>query len=153
MNKWKDLVFILKLLCLTAIFSHVTIKSVLVISWFWVQLTINLTSGNYGASSFSQSFGWGRFSSLSYHESNLSLIARETMRLLVNHQLIPIAIQPNSVCLEQIRYKRSQGIAVTSLHCLLFSTSKNKAQKWISKEGYNVVLALKFLWASHFAFP
>ena len=37
MNKWKDLVFILKLLCLTAIFSHnikkrVTIKSVLVIA-------------------------------------------------------------------------------------------------------------------------
>ena len=27
------------------------------------------------------------FSSLSYHESNLSLIVRETMRLLVNHKL------------------------------------------------------------------
>ena len=34
---------------------------------------------------FSESFGRGKFSSLRYHESHLSLIARETMRLLVNH--------------------------------------------------------------------
>ena len=61
------------------------------------------------------------FSSLSYHESNLSLIARETMRFLVNHQLVPIAIQSKSISLEQICYKRSQGIVVTSLNCLLFS--------------------------------
>ena len=87
-------------------------KLVLVIAWFRAKLTINLTRG--------------KFSSLSYHESNLSLIARETMRLLVNHQLIPIAIQPKSISLEQICYKRSQGIVVTSLHCLLFSTSKSK---------------------------
>ena len=40
---------------------------VLVISWFRVQLTINL-----------------------------SLIARETMQLLVNRQLIPITIQPKT---------------------------------------------------------
>ena len=41
---------------------------VLVISWFRVQLTINL-----------------------------SLIARETMQLLVNRQLIPITIQPKTI--------------------------------------------------------
>ena len=72
-------------------------------------------------------------------ETNLSLIARETMRLLVNHQLIPIAIQPKSISLEQICYKRSQGIAVTSLHCLLFSTSKNKDLERISKSATNLV--------------
>ena len=86
-----------------------TKKFVLVIAWFRVQLTVPLTSGK-----------------LSYHESNLSLIARETMRLLVNHQLIPIAIQPKGIFYEQICYKRPQGVAVTSLHCLLFSTSKQK---------------------------
>ena len=48
------------------------------------------------------------------------------MQLLVNHQLTPIAIQPKSISLEQICYKRSQGIVVTSQHCLLFLTSKNK---------------------------
>ena len=61
------------------------------------------------------------------------------MRLLVNHQLIPIAIQPKSISPEQICYKRSQGIAVTSLHCLLFSTSKNKDLKRISESAINVV--------------
>ena len=75
------------------------------------------------------------------------------MRLLVNHQIIPIAMQPISISLEQICYKRSQGIAVTSLHCLLFSTSKNKDLKRISKSATNVVLALKFLWTSKFVFP
>ena len=38
------------------------------------------------------------------------------MRLLVNHQSIPIAIQSKSISLEQICYKRSQGIVLTSLH-------------------------------------
>ena len=76
---------------------------------------------------------------LSYHSSNLSLIARETMRLLVNHQLIPIVIQFESISVEQICYKRSQGIVLTSLHCLLFSTSKNKDRKRISKSATNVV--------------
>ena len=99
---------------------------------------INLTSGNQGA--------------LSYCESNLFLIAQGTMRLLVNHQLIPIAIQPKSISFEQICYKRSQGIAVTSVHCLLFSTSKNKDLKQISKSATNVVLALKFIWTSGFVF-
>ena len=74
-----------------------------------------------------------------YHESNLSLIARETMRLLVNHQLIPIAIQPKSISPEKICYKRSQGTAVTSLHCLLFLTSRNKDLKRISESATNVV--------------
>ena len=68
------------------------------------------------------------------------------MLLLVNHQPIPIAIQPKSISLKQICYKRSQGIAVTSLHCLLFSTSKDKDPKRILKSATNVVLALKFLW-------
>ena len=77
----------------------------------------------------------------------------KTMRLLVNHQLIPITIQPKSISLEQICYKRSQGIAVTSLHCLLFSTSKNKDLKRISISAINVVLALKFLWTLKFVFP
>ena len=68
------------------------------------------------------------FGSLSYHDSNLSLIARqyETMRLLVNHQLIPIVIQTKSIFLEQICCKISQGSAVTSLHCPLFWCQKIK---------------------------
>ena len=44
----------------------------------------------------------GRLSSLSYCESNLLLIARGTIQLLVNHQLIPISIQSKSILLEQI---------------------------------------------------
>ena len=57
------------------------------------------------------------------------------MRLLVNHQVILIAIQSKSILLKQICYKGSQGIAVTSLHCLLFSTSK----KDLKKRATNVV--------------
>ena len=94
-----------------------------------------------------------KFMSLSYHKSNLLLIARETMRLLVNHQLISITIHPKSISLEQICYKRSQGIAVTSLDCLLFSTSKNKDLKRISESATNLMLALKFLWTSNIVFP
>ena len=75
------------------------------------------------------------------------------MWLLVSHQLIPIAIQPKNISLEPICYNRSQGIAVTSLHYVLFLTSKNKDLKQISKSATNVVLALKFLWTSNFAFP
>ena len=55
------------------------------------------------------------------------------------YQLIQIEIQPKNISLEQICYKRSQGIAVTSLHCLLFSTSKNKDLKLISKSATSVV--------------
>ena len=60
------------------------------------------------------------------------------MRLLVNHQLIPIAIRPKSISFKQIRYKISQGIAVTSLHGLLFSTSEITDLKQISKKTTNV---------------
>ena len=67
------------------------------------------------------------------------------MQLLVNHQLIPIAILLKSISLEQIWYERSQGIAVTSLHCLLFSKAKNNDLKRILKSATNVVLALKFI--------
>ena len=55
------------------------------------------------------------------------------MRLLVNHKLILIAIEPKSISYEEICYKRSQSIDVTSLHCLLFSMSKNIDLKGISK--------------------
>ena len=57
------------------------------------------------------------------------LIARETKLLLVNHQLIPITIQPKSISLEQICYKKPQGIAVTSLHCLVFCDVKKQRSK------------------------
>ena len=68
------------------------------------------------------------------------------MRLLVNNQLIPIAIQPKSISLGQICYKRSQSIAVISLHCL-------QRPKTNLESATNVVLALKFLWTSKFVFP
>ena len=87
----------------------------------------------------SESFGRGKFSFLSYHESDLSLIARETIRLLINHQLISIMMEFKSMILEQISYKRSQGIVVTLLHCLFFSTSKTKDLKRISKSATSVV--------------
>ena len=61
------------------------------------------------------------------------------MRLLVNHQLMQIEIQPKSISLKQIYHERCHGIAVPSLHCLLFSTSKNKDLKRISKSATNVV--------------
>ena len=74
-----------------------------------------------------------------FEEWYLSLIAQENMRLLINHQLILMVIHCKSISLEQICYKRSQGIVLTSLHCLLFSTSKNKDRKRISKSATNVV--------------
>ena len=82
------------------------------------------TSNRMASSAINDKFvhNLGKISSLSYRESNLSLIARETMRLLVNHQSIPIAIQSKSISPEQICYERSEGIAVISLHCLLFPT-------------------------------
>ena len=79
------------------------------------------------------------FSSLSYHELNSSLIAQETIRLMVSHQLIPIAIQFKSISIEQICHKRFQGIGVTSLHFLLLSTSKNEDLKRIPKSATNEV--------------
>ena len=64
-----------------------------------------------------------------FDKSNLSLIARETMRLLVNNQLIPIAIQLKDISLQQISYKRSRGIEVTSLYCLFCSNVKKQTPK------------------------
>ena len=49
------------------------------------------------------------------------------MRLLVNHQLIQIAMQSKSISLEQISYKRSQGIAITSLHSSFFDVKKQRS--------------------------
>ena len=93
-----------------------------------------------------------KFSLLSYHESNLMLIARETMRfwLIINLFQSRYSLR---ISFEQICYKRSQGIDVTSLHCLLFSTLKNKDVKRISKSATTVVLALKFLWTLKLVFP
>ena len=119
---------------------------VLVITWFRVKLTINLTSGfhiwqvNFSSSKVLRKL----WRPLSYHEWNLSLIARETMRLLVNYQLILIAAQPKRITLEQICHKRCEGIAVTSLNCLLFSMSKNNDLKRILKSATKVVLLLNF---------
>ena len=67
------------------------------------------------------------FCSLSYHESNLSLIARETMPLLVNRQLVPVAIQLKSISLEK-RYCRTVAIALHKQDNFL-----NKPTKIISK--------------------
>ena len=75
------------------------------------------------------------------------------MQLLVNRQFILVVMQPKGISLEQICYKRFQDVAVTSLHCLLFSTSKSKDLKQISVKATHVVLALKFLWTSNFVFP
>ena len=75
------------------------------------------------------------------------------MQFLVNHQLFPIVMQPKSTSIEQIYHKGFQGNGVTSLHCLLLSTSKNKDLKKISKSAANVVLAFKFFWTAQFAFP
>ena len=68
------------------------------------------------------------------------------MQMLTNHQLILITIQHKIISIEQVFYKRSQGIAVNSLHCLLCLTPKKKDLKRISTSAANVVLAMKFLW-------
>ena len=49
---------------------------------------------------------------------------------------------PQNIPLEQNCYERSQAIDVTSLCCLLFSTSKNKDLKLIAKSATNAVVAL-----------
>ena len=119
---------------------------VLVITWFRVKLTINLTSGFHiwQVKLSSSKVLRKLWRPLSYHGWNLSLIARETMRLLVNYQLILIAAQPKRITLEQICHKRCEGIAVTSLNCLLFSMSKNNDLKRILKSATKVVLLLNF---------
>ena len=71
------------------------------------------------------------------------------MRLLVNHQLMPIAILPKNIPFEQICYKGCQGFPVTSLHCLLFLKSKNKDLKRISKSAANVGLSVSLFFHSN----
>ena len=67
------------------------------------------------------------------------------MQLPVDHQFISTAIMPKSISHEQICYKRSQGIVVSSLPCLFFFlASKKQRPKWISKSAASVVFALKF---------
>ena len=91
----------------------------------------------------------------SYHSLNLSLIAKKkkkkNMPLLVNHLFIPIVMLSKSISLEQICYKKSQGIVVNPLHCLLFSTSKKRPKTNLEK-CYQCSVTLKFLWTSKFVF-
>ena len=83
----------------------------------------------------------------------VKFIVNSTRNHAITGQLIPFAIQPKSIPLEQIYYKKSQGITASPLHCLLFSTSKNKGLKRISKNVTSVVLTLKFLWTLMFVLP
>ena len=73
------------------------------------------------------------------------LIARENILLQVNNQLIPIAIRPKSISLEQICHKRSQGIVVTSLHCRLFFDVKKrpKDQKKEPEKSYQCSVSIE----------
>ena len=64
------------------------------------------------------------------------------MRLLVNHQLIQIAMQSKSISLEKISYKRSQGIAVTSLYSSFFDVKKQR-QKRIPKNSYQCSVSIE----------
>ena len=114
-----------------SLFKKISIKwlvlvLVLVIAWFRVQLTINLTSGNLGASLISESLEQQKFSPLNYHESNLSLIASETIRLLVNHQLIPIAIESKSISLEKVCKKDFKVLSY--IHCIVFFFQHQKTK-------------------------
>ena len=85
---------------------------VLVIAWFRVQLMINLTSGYLRSVLV--------FQVLDYHESNLSLIAREIMRLLVNHYSFqPYMIRKHNYPLEHSCYGRSQAIIAIILQSFL----------------------------------
>ena len=59
----------------------------------------------------------------------------------------------NHVSLEQICYERSQAIVVASVDSPLFSKSKNKDLRRISKSTANVVLVMEFHWSSKFVFP
>ena len=55
-----------------------------------------------------------KFSFLDFCESKLSLMAREIMQLLVNHQLIQFTLLPKSISYEQNCYE-TLHITVTSL--------------------------------------
>ena len=76
------------------------------------------------------------------------------MRLLVNYQVVPIAIQPKSISLEQIYYKRSQGIAVITSNALssFFDVKKQKPKTNLEK-CYQCSVTLKILCTSKFVFP
>ena len=61
--------------------------------------------GNKEAFKFFESFEQGKFVSFTYQESNLLIIIREAMRLLVNYHPIPFPIWPkSSISLEQSCY-------------------------------------------------
>ena len=62
------------------------------------------------------------------------------MRLLANHQPFPLQIPPKSISFEKSCYERSEVIVVTSLYCLLFSTSIKKDLKRISISASNVTI-------------
>ena len=62
------------------------------------------------------------------------------MRLLANHQPFPLQITPKSISFEKSCYERSEVIVVTSLYCLLFSTSIKKDLKRISISASNVTI-------------
>ena len=65
-----------------------------------------------GCHKFASPLDEENLASLRYYESSL--------RFLVNYQVIPVTMQRKSMSPEQICYKKSQGIVVTSLHYLLF---------------------------------
>ena len=74
----------------------------LVIKWLSVQLAITLTSGNLRRLIIFWILCWGKFNFLDYHESNLSLMAREIMQLLVNNQFILFSIRSKSTSLRKL---------------------------------------------------
>ena len=77
---------------------------------------------------------------------------RETMRLLVNHQLIPIAIQPKSILLNKSVIKDLKILPNFTALSSFFDV-KRQRPKTNLENATNVVLALKFLWTSKFVFP
>ena len=105
---------------------------------FLMQLTINLTSSNKGVFKFTLHKRWSfplKISSVnmsksavsfSYHESNLSLVTPQIMRLLINDQFIPFQIRPKSISFEQRSpdLLKDLAIVITLLCCPSFLTSK-----------------------------
>ena len=77
---------------------------------------------------FSESFGWGKFSSLSYHESNLWLIAQETMQLLVNYQSTLMAIQPKIISWTNLLWKISRYCYNFTKLSSLFDVKKQRTK-------------------------
>lgn len=106
---------------------------ILLTASFWVQLKMNLTSGNKEFK-ISEFFAWGNFSSISYLQLKFIVNCMKAMRVLVDHQIIPFVVRPKSISHKQSRCKIPQTIAVTSLFCLLFSMSKKIKKK---RKTYN----------------